>query len=127
MNPLIIAVAAISGHRLAHINSFQLSCLVFLDKPGALGQPATKIINMCLIVLGDKEFVKGQVDRYWEWKKAGRERRRKFLYKILPFLRPAVSKDQHRSLQVTDQHPVDGTPPNYASETSLFLSKEVTK
>jgi hypothetical protein len=78
---------------------------------------------MCFIILVNRE----SVDRYWEWKLAGRERRRKFLQKILPCLRPAVNRDQYGASQQTDHHIEDGKLPRYASETSLLLTKEVEK
>ena len=77
---------------------------------------------MCFIILVNKEAV----DRWWEFKRAGREKR-KFLHKILPCLRPTVNEDQYRASQQADLHPEDSTPPRYASETSLLLSKEVMK
>jgi hypothetical protein len=57
----------------------------------------------------------------------GRERRRKFLQKVLPCLRPTVNGDQHGASQQMDHHIEDGKPPRYASETSLLLAKEVVK
>jgi hypothetical protein len=67
------------------------------------------------------------VDRYWEWKMAARERRRKFLQKALPCLWPAVKEDQPRAPEQVDQSPEQDTPPRYVSETSLLLSKEVAE
>jgi hypothetical protein len=78
---------------------------------------------MCLIILINRE----SVDRYWELKREGSERRRKFLQKFLPCLRPAVSEDQHGASQQMDHHIEDGKPPGYASETSLLLAKEAPK
>jgi hypothetical protein len=78
---------------------------------------------MCCIILVNKEAV----DRWWEWKRAGRERRRRFLQQVLPCLRPTIDEDQHKAPQQAEQHPEDSTPPRYASETSLLLSKEVMK
>jgi hypothetical protein len=78
---------------------------------------------MCLVILVNKEVV----DRLLECKRAGREMRRKFAQKILPCFRPTINKDQYGASQQADQHPEDGTPPHYASETSLLLSKEVMK
>jgi hypothetical protein len=63
--------------------------------------------------------------RYWEWEMAAREKRRKFLQKVLPCLRPVVKEDQPRAPQEADQNPEHGTPPRYASRTSLLSSKEV--
>ena len=78
---------------------------------------------MCLIILVNKEFLKAQADRYWEWKKAGRERRRNFLHKVLPFLRPAVTDEG--APQQKQHHIKDVKPLQYESETSLLLNKEV--
>ena len=79
---------------------------------------------MCgIIIFADKE----SIGRYWEREMAGRERRRKFLQKILPWLRPAVNEDQRVASQQANQNPEDGKPPRYAFETSLLPSKEVMK
>jgi hypothetical protein len=67
------------------------------------------------------------VEEYREWKKGGRERRRKFLQRFVPWLRPAISEDQHGALRQADQHPEDSTPPRYPSEGSLLLKKEEAK
>jgi len=73
---------------------------------------------MCLVFLVGGE----SVDRYWELKLAGRERRRIFRQRFLPWLRPKVDRDQHVALQ---HHCIeDGKPPNYVSETTLILKKE---
>ena len=56
---------------------------------------------MCFVILVNKD----SVDRYWEWKEIGRERRRRIARKILPWLRPAGDDG--------DEH--------YPSETTLVL------
>lgn len=79
---------------------------------------------MCLIILVNKEFLKAKADRYFEWKKAGRERRRDLLHKVRPCLRPAATVDEGVQQQ-KELHIKDAKPPQYASETSLLLNKEV--
>jgi hypothetical protein len=78
---------------------------------------------MCFIILVNRE----SVNRYWEWKLAGRERRRKFLQKILLCLRPIVNRNQHEESQQMDYYIEDGKLLRYASKTSLLLTKEVVK
>jgi hypothetical protein len=79
---------------------------------------------MCGIIIFTNQE---SVDRYWEWKMAARERRRKFLQKALPCLRPAVKEDQPRAPEQVDQSPEQGTPPRYASATSLLPSGKVVE
>jgi hypothetical protein len=68
--------------------------------------------NMCFAILVNE-------DRFLEMKKAGRERRRRFIHMFLPCLRPAVTVDGGAPQQE------DVIPPQYASKTSLLLNKEV--
>jgi hypothetical protein len=60
---------------------------------------------MCFVILVNKN----SVDRYWECKEIGRERRRRIVRKILPWLRPAG----------------DGGDEHYPSKTTLFLKMKV--
>jgi hypothetical protein len=78
---------------------------------------------MCLYIFVGRKAV----DRYWEWKRAGRENRKKFVQKILPCFRPAVSGDQHEASNQTYHYIEDGKLLLYVSETSLSLTKEVPK
>jgi hypothetical protein len=79
---------------------------------------------MCgIIIFTNKE----SFNQYLEWKMAARERRRKFLQKVLPYLRPAVKEDQPRAPEQVDQSPEQGTPPRYASATSLLPSRKVVE
>jgi hypothetical protein len=74
---------------------------------------------MCgIIIFANKE----SVDRYWEWKIAAREKRRKLLQNVLPCLRPSVKEDQPRAPEQADQNSEQGTLPGYASTTSLLPS-----
>jgi len=79
---------------------------------------------MCGIIIFASEE---SIDRYLKWKKAARERRRKFLQRVLPCLRPAVEEDPPRAPEQVDQSLEQGKPPRYASETSLLPSKEVVE
>jgi hypothetical protein len=79
---------------------------------------------MCgIIIFTNKE----SFNQYLEWKMAAREKRRKFLQKVLPCLRPAVQEDQPRAPEQVDQSPEQGKPPLYVSETSLLLSGKVVE
>ena len=73
---------------------------------------------MCgIIIFANQE----SVDRYWEWKMAAKKKRREFLQTVLPCLRPAVKEDHPGEAEQVDQNPDQGTPPSYASTTSLVL------
>jgi len=77
---------------------------------------------MCgIIIFTNKE----SFNQYLEWKMAVRERRRKFLQRFLPCLRPAVKEDPPKAPKQVDQSLEQDKPPRYAFETSLLPSKVV--